>query len=148
MKVIRNNVCYVETEDIVNLDDSIPDGVLSEFKTHYTSKLGFEKFTSEESVEFFKSQKSIADYDSISKLNPFELQQKIDEIYKKIERYDLEQEKNELSFEETKHLLENLKEYQLKKNEYEVEISHLVFKTEFDCGKRKIKIIDKNFKKI
>ncbi len=140
MKVIRNNVCYVEIEDIVNLD-SIPDCVLSEFKTHYTSRLGFEKFTSEESVEFFKNQRSIADYDSISKLNPFELQQKIDEIYKKFERYDLEQEKNKLSFEETKHLLENLKEYQLKKNEYEVEIKNLSFYNADDYQKVKIKNI-------
>lgn len=141
MKVIRNNVCYVETEDIVNLDDSIPDGVLSEFKTHYTSRLGFEKFVSEEAIEFFKNQRSIADYDSISKLNPFELQQKIDEIYKKFERYDLEQEKNKLSFEETKHLLENLKEYQLKKNEYEVEIKNLSFYNADDYQKVKIKNI-------
>ena len=140
MKVIRNNVCYVEIEDIVNLD-SIPDCVLSEFKTHYTSRLGFEKFTSEESVEFFKNQRSIADYDSISKLNPFELQQKIDEIYKKFERYDLEQEKNKLSFEETKHLLENLKEYQLKKNEYEVEIKNLSFYNADNYQKVKIKNI-------
>ena len=80
MKVIRNNVCYVEIEDIVNLD-SIPDCVLREFKTHYTSKLGFEKFTSEESVEFFKSQKSIVDYDSISRLNSLELNQKINFTY-------------------------------------------------------------------
>lgn len=140
MKVIRNNVCYVEIEDIVNLD-SIPDGVLREFKTHYTSRLGFEKFVSEEAIEFFKNQRSIADYDSISKLNPFELQQKIDEIYKKFERYDLEQEKNKLSFEETKHLLENLKEYQLKKNEYEVEIKNLSFYNADDYQKVKIKNI-------
>ena len=140
MKVIRNNVCYVEIEDIVNLD-SIPDCVLSEFKTHYTSRLGFEKFVSKEAIEFFKNQRSIADYDSISKLNPFELQQKIDEIYKKFERYDLEQEKNELSFEEIKHLLENLKEYQLKKNEYEVEIKNLSFYNADNYQKVKIKNI-------
>ena len=74
-------------------------------------------------------------------MNPFELQQKIDEIYKKFERYDLEQEKNKLSFDETKHLLENLKEYQLKKNEYEVEIKNLSFYNADDYQKVKIKNI-------
>lgn len=140
MKVIRNNVCYVEIEDIVNLD-SIPDCVLSEFKTHYTSRLGFEKFTSEESVEFFKSQKSIVDYDSISRLNSLELNQKINFTYQEFERCDLEKEQNNLTFQEIGHLLENLEHYQLRKEEYDDEISHLVFKTEFECGKRKIKII-------
>ena len=140
MKVIRNNVCYVEIEDIVNLD-SIPDCVLSEFKTHYTSRLGFEKFVSEEAIEFFKNQRSIADYDSISKLNPFELQQKIDEIYKKFERYDLEQEQNNLTFQEIGHLLENLEHYQLRKEEYDDEIKNLSFYNVDDYQKVKIKNI-------
>lgn len=140
MKVIRNNVCYVEIEDIVNLD-SIPDGVLREFKTHYTSKLGFEKFTSEESVEFFKSQKSIVDYDSISRLNSLELNQKINFTYQEFERCDLEKEQNNLTFQEIGHLLENLEHYQLRKEEYDDEIKNLSFYNADDYQKVKIKNI-------
>lgn len=140
MKVIRNNVCYVETEDIVNLD-SIPDSVLSEFKTHYTSKLGFEKFTSEEAVEFFSSQKSIVDYDSISNLDSFELKQKINFTYQKFERCDLEKEQNNLTFQEIGHLLENLERYQLRKEEYDDEIKKLSFYNINNTQKVKIKNI-------
>ena len=140
MKVIRNNVCYVETDDIMNLD-SIPDGVLREFKTHYTSKLGFEKFTSEESVEFFKSQKSIVDYDSISRLNSLELNQKINFTYQEFERCDLEKKQNNLTFQEIGHLLENLEHYQLRKEEYDDEIKNLSFYNADDYQKVKIKNI-------
>ena len=140
MKVIRNNVCYVETDDIMNLD-SIPDGVLREFKTHYTSKLGFEKFTSEESVEFFKSQKSIVDYDSISRLNSLELNQKINFTYQEFERCDLEKKQNNLTFQEIGHLLENLEHYQLRKEEYDDDIKNLSFYNADDYQKVKIKNI-------
>lgn len=140
MKVIRNNVCYVEIEDIVNLD-SIPDGVLREFKTHYTSRLGFEKFVSKEAIEFFKNQRSIVDYDSISRLNSLELNQKINFTYQEFERCDLEKEQNNLTFQEIGHLLENLEHYQLRKEEYDDEIKNLSFYNADDYQKVKIKNI-------
>lgn len=140
MKVIRNNVCYVEIEDIVNLD-SIPDCVLSEFKTHYTSRLGFEKFVSKEAIEFFKNQRSIVDYDSISRLNSLELNQKINFTYQEFERCDLEKEQNNLTFQEIGHLLENLEHYQLRKEEYDDEIKNLSFYNADDYQKVKIKNI-------
>ena len=53
MKIIRNDVCYVELDDLRFLCP-LPQEVFCELKVYYSKDVKFEKFTKKKAVNFFK----------------------------------------------------------------------------------------------
>ena len=79
MKVVRNNVCFVEAEDL---------------KRHQISKSlewinnsRFARFSDQEDIEYFNSFEDIIDYDEISNLSNEELTDKICETHITLKNY-------------------------------------------------------------
>ena len=88
MKIIRNGICYVESEDIEFLENK-PRGVLLErkAKVSYSTIFNFEKYVQEQSVLYFQENECIIDYNSICNLPNDELDSKIQEIEEQLNKY-------------------------------------------------------------
>ena len=143
MKIIRNGICYVESEDIEFLENK-PRGVLLErkAKVSYSTIFNFEKYFQEQSVLYFQENECIIDYNSICNLPNDELDSKIQEIEEQLNKYtsiyvsaslaakeklDQSQEYN-YGLKKLEHILKGLKAYKASKSDYDREISNLNFK--------------------
>lgn len=147
MKLIRNNVCYVQENDISLLrtlpeeviierrTNSIPENIITERKIEYFScfLLKFEKYQDPTSVAFFQGREEILDYDRISRLSYTELQQEIDKAYDDREELIKIKDINE----ETKYRIaclsyriEELKTYEKYRDIYDTQIENLNFNNE------------------
>ena len=85
MKIIKNNVCYVNFKDLIGfktLDDLHFD------KSDYKDN-DYIKLTEEKDIEYVKKRDDILDYFSISSLTYEELDAKIKELERKLEPYYL-----------------------------------------------------------
>lgn len=79
MKIIRDEVCYVETEDLVR----VPLPSFIKLPTELDMK-EFIKFVNSNEIEYFKSRQDIVDYDSICLLSMEDLTTLIKETYEKL----------------------------------------------------------------
>ena len=92
MKVVRDNIIYVQRSDIlmICLTDNVPESIIySQFgkgvvKTDSTNINDFIKFEKENEIEFFKQADWIIDYDELKELSDDEIDNFINNIYKEI----------------------------------------------------------------
>lgn len=141
MKIIRNDACYVEKEDIMFLG-KFPWEVFDEIDFSDDSK--YTKFENKESINYWLKKEDILDYDAISCLNNEELTAKIIEKEKELEkmcckwlyasnyyRRNLDQN-NEYNqqIQSTKYIIETLKKYQSNKEYYDTLFSKIINNTQ------------------
>lgn len=80
MKIFRDNVCYVEFEDLTRY--GLPSVVFNEV-SHFKKEI--EEFRNPDAIKWLKECEYIVDYDYISSLSLEELDNKIAELFKILE---------------------------------------------------------------
>jgi predicted DNA binding CopG/RHH family protein len=141
MKIIRDDVCYVEKEDLEFLE-SLPQNVINMTKwdINYSTYLNIIKISDEEAVNFFKSKNFILNYDKVKNLSFPDLNNLIIEIEKKgleyISSFPFEEnskefldsfKSQELNIKLLNYLIESIKKYASNKDLYDREIYLLSF---------------------
>lgn len=141
MKIIRDEVCYVEKEDILFIG-TFPPEVVEELPVFIEAK--YVKFENNESIEYWKQKECVLNYDEVSCLTDEELTIAITETYKKLERLsgkwlyaseyyrrnlDRNHEYNQ-QIKVLKYLLKMLKGYQCNRKQYDTEFNQLIIKKE------------------
>lgn len=137
MKVIRNDVCYIETEDI-DFIGKLSSNVIKERreKLYYSPFIKFEKYKKDECVEFFREQDSVLDYNTVCDLSSEQLEEKIDSMQAQLECFSkrvldstkvVEDMSITLDIGSLKHVLDSLKKYRDNRSTYDKEISNLSF---------------------
>lgn len=138
MKIIKNDVCYVEVEDLVFFSP-LPQEVFCELKAYCYKNIRFEKFSKKESVNFFKKNEYIIDYDTIKDISLDELDYKIREIKDKLNHLSLkwlngsQNERKKLDKDtqynklvnNLKYILKTLENYKNNKSTYDNEINEI-----------------------
>ena len=138
MKIIRNEVCYVEFDDLRFLSP-LPQDVFYELKVYYSKNIKFIKFTKKNSLNFFKENEYIIDYDWIKGLSANELDYKIKEIRKKLnkllgrwvngsmaERDNLNKDKEyNLLVKNLEYMLKTMENYKINKPIYDNDINEI-----------------------
>lgn len=146
MKIIRNEVCYVEFDDLRFLSP-LPQDVFYELKVYYSNNIKFIKFTKKNALNFFKENEYIIDYDSIKDLSYIELECKIKEIKNKLnllsgkwlngsiaERDKLNKDKEYNSLiKNLKYMLKTLENYKNNKSTYDNEVKEI-----FDSKRKRL----------
>ena len=138
MKIIRNDVCYIELEDL-SFSEPLPQIVFCELKVYYSKDIKFQKFTKEEAVNFFRRNEYIIDYDSVKELSEGQLEYKIREIKEKLNHHsakwlngsqverkklDMDKEYNSL-IKNLSYILQTLENYKNNKISYDKEITEI-----------------------
>lgn len=141
MKIIRDEVCYVEKEDILFIG-KFPPKVVEELPIFIEAK--YVKFENKESIEYWEQKECVLNYDEVSCLTDEELTTAITETYKKLERLsgkwlyaseyyrrnlDRNHEYNQ-QIKVLKYLLKTLKGYQCNRKQYDTEFNQLIIKKE------------------
>lgn len=136
MKIIINNICYVETTDTKFLK-LLKIFNLEEKPLLYDSSIGiFEKYELNDSIIFFANNKYVLNYDKIKNLEIGEIDHlilsyelKLIELFRKQTylKKENKEEKIKLEFEimQLKHLIDNIKKYKEYKLTYDTEIKYL-----------------------
>ena len=135
MKIIKNNICYVESTDVKFLK-ALKKLDLKEKPIIIDTSMGtFEKYELNESINFFKYNNYILDYDKIkdmsnSQIDYFILIHKIQltELFKKqIRSLNNNEEKIKFEFKimHLKYLIDSIKKYRDYKITYDVELNYL-----------------------
>lgn len=137
MKIIINNICYVESTDIKFLK-ALKKFDLKEKPIIIDTSMGtFEKYELNESINFFKYDNYILDYDrvkdmSISQIEHFILINEIQltELFKnQIGSLNKNNNEEKIKFEfkimQIKYLIESIKKYKNFKLSYDIEINFL-----------------------
>lgn len=138
MKIIRDNVCYVEIDDILFLG-ILPRGFFDQLKI-YDSKIRFQKFSKKLQIRFFKYKKDILNYDDIHNQSHIELEYRIKEIKEQLnkqalkwlnsseegrKKLDKDKEYNAL-INSLKYMLKTLENYKNNKDGYDKEVFNLL----------------------
>lgn len=85
MKIIKNNICYVEKADL--LLEPIPHFEEENEKKYDEGE--FVSFTSEEAILYFQGRTDILDYEKIANLSKEELETEIKTTYEKMQEMEL-----------------------------------------------------------
>lgn len=137
MKIIRNEMCYVEKEDVLFIG-SFPSKVIEEVPVFIESK--YVKFENKESLEYWRQKECILDYDVVSCLTDEKLTATITETEEKLEKlcgqwlYATEYYRRNLDknheynqqIKTLKYLLKTLKAYQNNRKQYDTEFSEII----------------------
>ncbi len=76
MKVIRNNVCFVEVDDLLRCP--VPSTINTFI---WLNNCRFASFVDKDEISYFQDRKDIVDYDEVSNITEDELDNKIKEVY-------------------------------------------------------------------
>lgn len=76
MKVIRNNVCFVEVDDLLRCP--VPSTINTFI---WINNCRFASFVDKDEIKYFQSRKDIVDYDEVAKLSDEELNRRINNVY-------------------------------------------------------------------
>ena len=138
MKIIRNDVCYVEVDDLLFLRP-LPQEIVYELKVYYSKNIKFQKFAKKNALDFFKENEYIIDYDWIKNLSLTELEYKIKEIKdklnklagkwlngSKVERDKLDKDNDyNLLIKNLEYLLKTFENYRNNKSNYDYEVNQI-----------------------
>lgn len=137
MKIIRNDVCYVETSDLYFIG-KFPNRVTEEIPVVIESN--YIKFENKESIEYWQQKESVLDYDAVSCLTDEELTTKIIEIESTLEKlcakwlYTSEYYRRNLNqnheynqqIKKLEFLLKTLKDYQQNRKQFDTAYNQLI----------------------
>lgn len=146
MKVIRNDVCYVEKNDILFLG-MLPEEIV---EAPFIIESKWVKFETQKAVNFFRETQAILDYDELSNKKEEELletenkaEKELNDIctkwlyassyYRRILDKDLEYNEK---IKELKYLLSTIQNYRSEKANYDSEIRQLSFDTTVTSNKK------------
>ena len=146
MKVIRNDVCYVEKNDILFLG-MLPKEVV---EAPFIVESKWVRFENQRAVNFFRETQVILDYDELSNKKEEELLETENKVEKELNdictkwlyassyyrrNLDKDPEYNE-KIKELKYLLASIKKYCSEKANYDSEIRQLSFDTTVTSNKK------------
>ena len=142
MKIIRNGVCYIESEDI-DFIGVLPQNICSviQWDVYYSIKFKLLKLKDKESAQYFSDKDFILDYDMVKDLSTQELEKMRKEIENKLEhlslkwlnasintREKLDKDKDyNFNIKSLKYYIESINKYINNKELYDSEISTLSF---------------------
>ena len=140
MKIIRNNICYIELDDI-NFFENLPPNILIELKMGYSREYRFQRFIQKEAVNFFAKNPCIIDYDLICELSIEQLDIKIEQIRQILNKICLNwldsSEKNinngYFNINNFKYILKTLEKYRNNKSYYDAQINKI-----FNCKQKRL----------
>ena len=138
MKIIRNDICYIELEDI-NYLGVLPEEVRTNI--FYSALISIIKVKGIEAVNYFRKKDCIVDYDLVRDWSLDELKNRIKEVEDELAEYSSNsllrnQSGNETTIKDLEYLLNSLNNYQKNKLIYDREFSKL----EFRKGITKVKL--------
>lgn len=142
MKIIRNDVCYIERDDI-DFIGALPQKVCSiiQWDVYYSIKFNLLRLKDKESVQYFSDKNFILDYDKVKDLSIEELEKMKKEVENKLEylslkwlnasinireKLDKDKEYN-FNIKSLKYYIESINKYINNMELYDSEISTLSF---------------------
>lgn len=142
MKIIRNDVCYIERDDI-DFIGTLPQKVCNiiQWDVYYSVKFNLLRLKDKESVQYFLDKNFILDYDKVKDLSIEELEKMKKEVENKLEHLSLKwlnasiniskklDKDKEYNFDIKclKYYIESINKYINNKELYDNEISMLSF---------------------
>lgn len=145
MKVIKNNICYVQGEDLMRYP--VPNFLIFPDIDILTCD-EYIAFEGERAIEYFESRKDILDYNSVCNLSENELETKIKKTYSKLDKLALKwveasqfgrdkldkDKKYQKTLEDLKSYVSSLVRYKIHKSATDISIKYI----ELICGCKKV----------
>lgn len=141
MKIVKNNICYVQGEDLLRYP--VPNFLIFPNIDILTND-EFIAFEGEKAIEYFESRKDILDYSSVCNLSEEKLQNKINKINFKLSKLSkrwldasqsgrdkLDKDKKyQKTLNDLKTILESLVKYKIHKSSVDISMRYI----ELICG--------------